>query len=195
MDGLKRVCVYCASSTKVDSAYYREAETLGRILAENRITTVYGGGSVGLMGALADSVLKNRGQIIGVIPGFMTELEWEHKRLTELIKVKDMHERKKKLILDTDAVIALPGGTGTLEELSEAITMKRLGFYFKPIIIVNSKGFYTPLIKMLERMAEENFLRSEHLKMWTLTDSTQEIMKAIEMSHAWDQDARKFAAI
>ena len=191
----KRVCVYCASSAKVAENYYSEAELLGRELAVNDIETVYGGGSVGLMGRMADSVLDNHGKITGIIPHFMQELEWGHKGLTDLILVSDMHQRKKMMIENTDAVIALPGGTGTLEELSEAITMKRLGLYLSPIIIVNTNGFYSHLILMLERMVEENFLRKEHLKMWTIVNSVKDIIKIINSTPLWDKDAINFAAV
>lgn len=192
---IKKICVYCASSKKVHKDYYLEANLLGKELAGNGIITVYGGGSVGLMGEVADSVLKNKGQIQGIIPHFMQELEWGHKGLTELILVDDMHERKKMMIKDTDAVITLPGGTGTLEELSEAITMKRLGLYFSPIIIVNTNGFYTPLIQMLEKMVDENFLREEHLKMWTVVDNVKDIVKTIKSIPPWDENAIRFAAV
>ncbi len=192
---IKKICVYCASSKKVHKDYYSEANLLGKELSENGIITVYGGGSVGLMGEVADSVLKNKGKIQGIIPHFMQELEWGHKGLTELIQVEDMHERKKMMIKDTDAVIALPGGTGTLEELSEAITMKRLGLYFSPIIIVNTNGFYSPLIQMLEKMVDENFLRKEHLKMWTVVDSVKDIVKTIKSIPPWDENAIRFAAV
>jgi len=192
---IKTVCVYCASSTKIKDDYYSEAEILGKELARNDIKTVYGGGAVGLMGELADSVIKNNGKIKGVIPRFMQELEWAHKGLTELVLVDDMHQRKKMMIENSDAVIALPGGTGTLEELSEAITMKRLGLYFKPIIIVNKNEFYSHLISMLQKMAEEKFIRKEHLKMWTIVDNVKDIVKTIEQIPLWDKNARDFAAV
>ncbi len=192
---IRKVCVYCASSTKVDRNYYTEAKLLGKELAENGIETIYGGGSVGLMGQLADSVLENDGKITGIIPHFMQELEWGHKGLTKLILVNDMHERKKKMIENTDAVIALPGGTGTLEELFEAITMKRLGLYLSPIILVNTNGFYKPLIEMLEKMVNENFLRREHLKMWTVVNNAKDIIKTIKTIPQWDKNAISFAAV
>lgn len=192
---IKSVCVYCASSTKVRADYYSEAEILGKELATNGIKTVYGGGAVGLMGKLADSAIKNKGKIKGIIPNFMKELEWAHRDLTELVIVDDMHQRKKLMIENSDAVIALPGGTGTLEELSEAITMKRLGLYFNPIIIVNKDDFYSPLISMLQKMAEENFIREEHLKMWTIVNNVKDIVKTIEKIPIWNKNAINFAAV
>ena len=114
-----KVCVYCASSNKVDEKYFKATQVLAKNLAKNGITSVYGGGSNGLMGCLADTVLQEGGKVIGILPHFMDKVEWGHKNLTELILVKDMHERKRLLIEGVDAVVALPGGCGTLEELME----------------------------------------------------------------------------
>ncbi|KAB2870969.1 MAG: TIGR00730 family Rossman fold protein, partial [Bacteroidales bacterium] len=133
-----KVCVYCASSNKVDEKYFKATEILAKNLAKNGITSVYGGGSNGLMGCLADTALQEGGKVIGILPHFMDKVEWGHKNLTELILVKDMHERKRLLIEGVDAVVALPGGCGTLEELMEVITLKRLGKFTKPIIILNT---------------------------------------------------------
>ena len=138
---IKRVCVYCASSDKVDQRYFTATKTLGKILAEHQITVVYGGGSAGLMGCLADSVLAHQGQVIGIIPHFMTAVEWQHNGLSDLVLVEDMHERKRRFLVDVDAVIAFPGGCGTLEELLEVITLKRLGIFVKPILIFNQNGY------------------------------------------------------
>src|SRR5437660_9144198 len=148
---MKRICVYCASSEQVAEQYLDAAHELGRILAGAGVTVVYGGGRLGLMGRLAEGSLAAEGKIIGVIPRFMQQLEWGHSGLTELHLVEDMRERKHRMLLDSDAVIALPGGCGTLEELLEAITLKRLGLYFNPIIIFNVAGFFDPLILILGR--------------------------------------------
>src|SRR5437667_12737246 len=117
-----RVCVYCASSRQTDAAYYEAAVTLGRSLAERGATIIYGGGAVGSMGALADAALAAGGRVIGVLPRFMYDLEWGHMGITELRVVNDLHERKRMMIQEVDAVVALPGGSGTLEELLEAVT-------------------------------------------------------------------------
>ena len=132
--GEKRVCVYCASSRSSDTAYRQAAYRLGEVLAGNRYTIVYGGGGEGSMGALADGALSQSGKVIGVLPKFMQELEWGHSRLTELRLVEDMRTRKHMMLSDSQAVIALPGGSGTLEELLEAVTLKRLGIYLNPIM-------------------------------------------------------------
>src|SRR5208283_4762849 len=155
---IRKVCVYCASSEKSDAIYLDAARRVGEILAENSIVTVYGGGAIGSMGRLAEGVLAKGGKIIGVIPRFMQELEWDHKGLTELQVVENMRERKHIMLTDSDAAIALPGGSGTLEELMEAISLKRLGIYLNPIVLVNVRGFFDPLLALLRRCIEERFM-------------------------------------
>src|SRR4249920_1267950 len=156
-----RICVYCASSEHCDRIYHDAATALGRLLAEAGCTIVYGGGAVGLMGSLANGALAAGGDVIGIIPRFMTEVEWQHPGLAALEVVEDMRERKHRLLTGSDAVIALPGGCGTLEELSEAITLKRLGLYFNPIVLVNTRGFWDPLIRLLDDMVRERFMNPE----------------------------------
>ncbi|HTC79288.1 MAG TPA: TIGR00730 family Rossman fold protein [Terriglobales bacterium] len=192
---MKRICVYCASSEQVAEQYLDAAHELGRILARAGVTVVYGGGRLGLMGRLAEGSLAAEGKIIGVIPRFMQQLEWGHGGLTELHLVEDMRERKHRMLLDSDAVIALPGGCGTLEELLEAITLKRLGLYFNPIIIVNVAGFFDPLIAMLERCVCEGFMGPEHSRMWQLVASPGEVIAAIKSSRPWPENARDFAVV
>jgi len=192
---MKRICVYCASSEQVAEQYLDAAHELGRILAGTGVTVVYGGGRLGLMGRLAEGSLAAKGKIIGVIPRFMQQLEWGHGGLTELHLVEDMRERKHRMLLDSDAVIALPGGCGTLEELLEAITLKRLGLYFNPIIIVNVAGFFDPLIAMLERCVCEGFMGPEHSRMWQLVASPGEAIAAIKSSRPWPENARDFAVV
>ena len=190
-----RICVYCASSSKVDKAYFEATEKLAEDFANRGITLVYGGGSAGLMGCLADTMLRKNGKAIGVLPRFMEKVEWGHKGLTQLTLVKDMHERKKLLIKDVDAVVALPGGCGTLEELMEVITLKRLGKFTKPIIILNTNGFYDHLKLLLEKMIQEHFMRTEHGEIWQFVNLPEEIVPAIENSPEWDSSAIKFAAV
>ena len=192
---MKRICVYCASSEQVAEQYLDAAHELGRILARAGVTVVYGGGRLGLMGRLAEGSLGAEGKIIGVIPRFMQQLEWGHGGLTELHLVEDMRERKHRMLLDSDAVIALPGGCGTLEELLEAITLKRLGLYFNPIIIVNVAGFFDPLIAMLERCVCEGFMGPEHSRMWQLVASPGEVIATIKSSRPWPENARDFAVV
>lgn len=192
---LQTICIYCASSTQVKRSYFDATARLGRILADAQLSIVYGGGSMGLMGQLADSTLEAGGKITGVIPRFMCEVEWNHTDLTELILVGTMHERKEKMAMMADAVVALPGGCGTLEELLEVITWKRLGIFTKPIVIVNIEGYFDALITMLNRAVDEHFMREEHRQMWVVVETPEEVLTAIENSVNWDKNARSFAAL
>jgi uncharacterized protein (TIGR00730 family) len=192
---IKRVTVFCASSRMINSRYFEAARHLAEVLTKNHITAVYGGGAVGLMGILADYMLENGGSIEGVIPQFMMKVEWGHPGVKKMIITKDMHERKRHLINDVDAVIALPGGSGTLEELLEVISLKRLGKFIKPVIIVNTAGFYNPLILLLNRMVEEHFMRKDHLKIWKVINDPSELIEAIQSSEAWDEDAINTAGV
>lgn len=190
-----RICIYCASSAKIDETYFEATERLAKILVNSGVQVIYGGGGHGLMGKLADTVLAHGGQIKGIMPQFMNEVEWAHKSVTDFEFTKTMHERKAKFLENIDALIALPGGTGTLEELLEAITLKRLGQFTKPIIILNTNGYYDPLILMLERCVEEKFLRPIHAEMWTFVHQPEEVMSAINQSMEWDENAISFAAV
>ncbi|MES2764914.1 MAG: TIGR00730 family Rossman fold protein [Bacteroidota bacterium] len=192
---VSKICVYCASSNKCDEMFLKSAETLGSILAKNGKTVVYGGGGSGLMGRLADGVLKSGGSIVGIIPNFMQELEWAHTKLTELRLVSTMHERKLMMMQESDGIVALPGGSGTFEELLEAITWKRLGLITSPIVIANLNNYYAPMIEMLEKSVEEKFMRPEHLQMWSVVNSIEEILPALENAAPWSEDARSFAAV
>lgn len=190
-----RICIYCASSAKIDEIYFEATERLAKILVNSKVQVIYGGGGHGLMGKLADTILAQGGQIKGIMPQFMNEVEWAHKGVTDIEFTNTMHERKAKFLENIDALIALPGGTGTLEELLEAITLKRLGQFTKPIIILNTNGYYDPLILMLERCIEEKFLRPIHAEMWTFVRQPEEVMSAINQSMEWDENAISFAAV
>jgi uncharacterized protein (TIGR00730 family) len=190
-----RICIYCASSAKIDEIYFEATERLAKILVNSGVQVIYGGGGHGLMGKLADIVLAHGGQIKGIMPQFMNEVEWAHKKVTDFEFTNTMHERKAKFLENIDALIVLPGGTGTLEELLEAITLKRLGQFTKPIIILNTNGYYDPLIQMLERCIEEKFLRPIHAEMWTFVHQPEEVMPAINQSMEWDENAITFAAV
>src|ERR1019366_781251 len=149
---MESVCVYCASSNRSSPIYLDAAARLGRILAENGITIVYGGSRLGSMGRLAAAALEAGGKVIGVLPRFMDDLAWGHPALSELRIVDDMHERKR----------------GTLEELFEAIAWKRLGLYFGPVVLVNVNGFFDPCIELLNRCVEERFMDEKHRAMWSV---------------------------
>jgi len=192
---IQKICIFCASSRQVDKIYLEVAYRLGEILANESITIVYGGGAVGLMGALANGALAVGGEVIGVIPQFMYELEWGHEEITERKIVKDMHDRKKLVMENSDAIIALPGGCGTLEELFEALTLKRLGFYLNPIVLVSVNGFYDPLIRQLEHCINEKFMDARHREMWSVVSSPEEVLDAIQHAPQWSNEARHFASI
>ena len=191
----RSVCVYCASSRACDEAYHDVARALGRLLAGAGCTVVYGGGRSGSMGALADAALAAGGRIVGVIPRFMVDLEWGHDDLTELHVVEDMRTRKHEMLTRASAVVALAGGTGTLEELFEAITLKRLGLFLGPIVIVNTRGYYDALLAQLEAAVAERFIDERHEAMWTVVSSAEEVLPAIESAAAWGADARGFAVV
>lgn len=190
-----RICVYCASSNKADPAYRAAARELGGRVAAAGHTLVFGGGSAGSMGAVADGALDAGGEVIGIIPRFMADLEWSHPGVTDLQLVGDMRERKHRLLTGSDAVVALPGGCGTLEELFEAITLKRLGIYTNPIILLNTRDFYTPLDAYLRQVIAERFMNLEHAAMWQLAATPAEVLPAIANAPTWGPDARSFAVV
>lgn len=195
MNDIKNVCVYSASSTKIDKKYFDAAEDLGRLLAKNEINLINGAGCLGLMKAVADATLEDGGTVTGVIPHFMVEQGWHHKGLTKLIETENMHERKQLMADLSDGVIALPGGCGTLEELLEIITWKQLALYLKPIVILNIDGFFNPLLEMLDRAIEENFMRTEHGNIWQVATTPEEAINFLFTMPKWSKEIRKFAAI
>jgi len=195
MNQINSVCVYSASSTKIDAVYFQVAEALGRLLAGHRIRLINGAGNLGLMRSVADAVLKSGGEVTGVIPHFMVEQNWHHTGLTELIEVESMHERKQKMANLSDGIIALPGGCGTLEELLEIITWKQLGLYLNPIIVLNVNGFFDPLLEMFEKAIEENFMRQQHRDIWKVARTPEEAVELLYETPVWDVSIRKFAAI
>jgi uncharacterized protein (TIGR00730 family) len=191
----RAVCVYCASSRLAHPDYRAAARRLGEVLAGAGIGIVYGGGAVGSMGALADGALAAGGRVIGILPRFMAELEWGHKGLSELQLVEDLRTRKHTMLTLSGAAIALPGGSGTLEELLEAITLKRLGLYLNPIVLVNTRGFFTPLLTLLANAVEERFMDTRHLSMWQVVPTPEEVPAALASAPAWSAQARSFAAV
>ena len=159
MNKIKTVCVYCGSGPGTDPRFVESAIALGKALAESGIRLVYGGGSIGLMGAVATSVLDHGGTVTGIIPGFLTARENALKRVQELIVTPDMHERKRLMFEHSDAFVALPGGIGTLEELVEQLTWQQLGRHSKPVLLANIGGFWEPLLALLAHMRETQFIR------------------------------------
>ncbi|GAB3006707.1 cytokinin riboside 5'-monophosphate phosphoribohydrolase [Arenimonas maotaiensis] len=190
-----RICVYAASSAQIHPEFLTAAHALGERIAQAGHSLVYGGGSTGLMGAVADGALKHGGEVIGILPKFMADLEWGHPGLTELQLVEDMRERKHRLLTDSDAVVALPGGCGTLEELFEAITLKRLGIYFNPIVLLNTRGYYTALQTFMRQVIDEKFMNAEHIAMWSLVDAVESVLPEIAATPRWREDARDYAVV
>ena len=191
----RAVCVYCASSRTSHPEYREAAFRLGVVLAEQDLGVVYGGGARGSMGALADGALSKGGRVVGILPRFMADLEWGHPGLTELELVEDMRTRKHIMLTRSQAAIALPGGSGTLEELLEAITLKRLGLYLNPILLVNTRGFFNPLLELFADAIEEHFMDERHARMWEVVAQPEEVPEALNRAAAWGADARSFAAL
>jgi len=195
MNNIASVCVYSASSTKIDQTYFNAAITLGELLAKKEIRLINGAGSIGLMRAVADASLQAGGKVTGVIPRFMVEQNWHHKGLTKLVEVSSMHERKQLMADLSDGIIALPGGCGTLEELLEIITWKQLGLYFNPIVILNVNNFFDPLLEQLNEAVEQNFMRPLHAAIWSVAQTPEEAIDLLFTTPKWDKEIRKFAAI
>ena len=195
MNKIASVCVYSASSTKIDPVYFDTAYELGTLLGQQHIRLINGAGNMGLMSAVSDAVLAAGGEVTGVIPRFMVEQGWHHTGLTRLVEVESMHERKKMMADLSDDVIALPGGCGTLEELLEIITWKQLGLYLNPVVILNVKGYFDPLLAMLQRAVEENFMRTQHGSIWHVAKTVREAVELVHTVPLWDVSIRKFAAI
>lgn len=191
----KNIGVFAASSSKARPILLSEAYKLGELFALNNRTLVYGAGHVGLMGAIADGVDENGGEVIGVIPQFMVEQGWCRENLTKRIVTKDMHERKATIHQLSDAFVALPGGIGTWEELLECMTWKQLGLHDKPIVLLNTDGFYDSLLADIDFLAGEQMMRDVHLSMLTVVSRAEEVIEAIDNAPAWDVNIRKIAQI
>lgn len=157
---VKNVCVYCGSGPGRDTIYAESARALGREMADNGVGLVYGGGSLGLMGAVARSVLEGGGHVTGIIPDFLSEREKMLREVQELIVTSSMHERKQMMFDHSDAFIALPGGVGTLEELVEQLTWSQLGQHTKPIVLANIAGYWSPLLALFDQMKDQTFIRA-----------------------------------
>ena len=174
------VCVFGASSANIDTRYADDARELGRCLAENGWRCVNGGGSVGLMGAVTDGTLDAGGEVTGVIPKFMVDNGWCYDRLEDVVVTADMHQRKQIMSEMADAVIALPGGVGTLEELLETLTWRQLGLVKTPIIILNSLGYYDNLLSMLSHAIDEGFMKQSHARLWQVATTPQQAIALLD---------------
>ncbi len=174
------ICVFCASSANIDSRYLEAARDLGGLLAREGWRCVNGGGAVGLMGALTDGVLDAGGKVTGVIPKFMVDNGWCYDRLDDVVITADMHQRKQMMSEMADAVIALPGGVGTLEELLETLTWRQLGLVKVPIIILNTMGYYDPLLAMLHQAIDEGFMKESHARLWRVAATPAEAVALLD---------------
>lgn len=196
IDVLERaVCVYCASSASCAPEYHAVARRTGELLAADGRPIVYGGSRVGSMGAVADGALARGGRVIGVLPRFLKDLEISHDGLSELHVVEDMRTRKHLMLSRAEAVVALPGGCGTFEELLEAITLKRLGVFLGPIVIVNTRDYYAPLFALLDAAVRERFMDERHRAMWQVVATPEEILAALAAAPPWSAQARHFATL
>ena len=182
MTEVRAICVYCGSSNRVADAHKESARRIGRQIGERGLQLVYGGGRVGLMGIAADSTLAAGGEVIGIIPAHIQDLEVEHTGLTELHVVDSMHTRKRMMFDRSDAFVVLPGGLGTLDEFFEVITWKQLGLHDKPVVIVNGGGYWQPMIDMLTHMIGAGFAQPAHLNLFRVVDDVDEIFDALAMA-------------
>ena len=177
---LRAICVYCGASSGHSPAHAAAASLLGAELARQKITLIYGGGRVGLMGIVADAVMRMEGEVIGVIPQALMDTEVGHEHISRLVVVKDMHERKALMADYADAFIALPGGLGTLEELFETLTWSQLGFHEKPIGLLNVDGFYEGLVGFIAHQVREGFVRPEHAKLLLNASEVPALMEQLQ---------------
>jgi uncharacterized protein (TIGR00730 family) len=192
MTAIQNICVYCGSGPGTDPRFVAAAHELGAILAENKIGLVYGGGSVGLMGAVAASVLAKGGKVVGIIPEFLQNRERPILDGQELVVTRDMHERKRLMFERSDAFVALPGGIGTLEELIEQLTWAQLGRHKKPILAVNVAGFWDPLCALIDHMKGLNFIHTASQVNLLVTDSVEEVLPALRKAARAVPEAEKF---
>ncbi len=179
------VCVYCASSSKIEPSFLEQAHRLGEALADRQWRLVYGAGSSGLMGQVADGALTKGGSVVGIIPRFMMELEWNHPHIGETVVTTTMHERKQIMIDRADAFVTLPGGTGTLEEVTECLSFKRLGLHNKPVALANWGGYYDPLIEQLNRTIDDGFLAEGFRGMFESFSDLEGLLAFLESPTPW----------
>lgn len=180
---VKRLCVYCGSAGSVDPVYRNAAVELGRCLAASGVELVYGGGRVGMMGLVADSVIESGGIVTGIIPALLHEAELAHQGVNELVIVGTMHERKQRMFEMADGFAVLPGGLGTLDETFEIITWKLLSLHHKPVIILNTAGYWRPLLDLIDHAVDAGFARRSACELYTVVDTVNELMDAFAARH------------
>lgn len=184
MTKISTICVYLGSSGRCDEVHKKTAYDFGQLMAKSGLNLVYGGGRVGLMGILADSVLKGGGKVIGIIPEHISKREISHDDLTELHVVDSMHTRKQMMVSKSDAFVVLPGGIGTLDELCEVMTWKQLGIHDKPIVIANVNAYWTPFLHMIDNVIEQKFMREEDRRLITSVDTIVDVIPVLTQAPA-----------
>ncbi|MEM1134934.1 MAG: TIGR00730 family Rossman fold protein [Bacteroidota bacterium] len=177
---MKKICVFCGASPGSETIYKETAECFGNFLANEKYELIYGGGSTGMMGFIADACLSKGGKVIGLIPRFLTAKEIDHKGLTQLLQVDSMHERKQKMADIADAFIALPGGMGTMDELCEIVTWSQLGLHQKPIGILNIKGYFDSFIKFMDHMVTQRFLSEDNRKIVVTDNDPKKLLEKMK---------------
>jgi uncharacterized protein (TIGR00730 family) len=195
MSNVRSIAVYCASSNKVRASFIAAAERLGELMAAQGKRLVYGDGGIGLMAAVARGALNAGGEVVGVIPQFMVDQGWNNPDSTKTIVTQTMHERKATICEISDAMVALPGGIGTFEELLECLTWKQLGLHHNPVVILNTDGYYDKLLACIDQMVEEQMMRPIHKDMYVVVSEPEEVLPAIENAPAWDPSTRRLASI
>ena len=195
MSSVKSIAVYCASSNKVRASFVTAAERLGELIAAEGKRLVYGDGGIGLMAAVARGALREGGEVVGVIPQFMVDQAWNNPDSTKTIITQTMHERKATICEISDAMVALPGGIGTFEELLECLTWKQLGLHHNPVVILNTEGYYDKLLACMDQMVEEQMMRPIHKDMYVVVSEPEEVLPAIMNAPAWDPSTRRLASI
>lgn len=195
MSNVKSIAVYCASSNKVRASFVAAAERLGELIAADGKRLVYGDGGIGLMAAVARGALRAGGEVVGVIPQFMMDQAWNNPDSTKTIITQTMHERKATICEISDAMVALPGGIGTFEELLECLTWKQLGLHHNPVVILNTDGYYDKLLACIDQMVEEQMMRPIHKDMYVVVSDPEEVLPAIENAPEWDPSTRRLASI
>jgi len=195
MSNIKAICVYCGSSPGTDPAFVGAAQSFGKILAENDVRLVYGGGSIGLMGAVAEAVLEHGGDALGIIPEFLTRKERPRQLAQETIVTRDMHERKQKMFEYADAFVALPGGIGTLEELVEQMTWAQLGRHKKPILVANINGYWNPFLTLIEHMRVQQFLPGTSRVDCLVANRVEDILPKLQQASRDVSEAEKTMAV
>jgi uncharacterized protein (TIGR00730 family) len=175
------ICVFCGSSVGIQAAFADDARKLGRLMAQQSHTLVYGGGNVGLMGILADAVLENQGEVIGIIPDFLLRREVGHRGITRLEVVGSMHERKMRMATLAQAFVALPGGWGTLDELAEILTWRQLKLMHHPIGVLNTRQFFNPLLDQMRHMSEMGFLHENYAQHFSIFDTPDKLLDSLSL--------------